>query len=68
VADGRQALNKAVYRQAVRGATTSQGLGMEAREILKAGLASEQALGLNLADSIRRHIKPEGRGTSRPAA
>jgi plasmid stability protein len=32
----------------------------EAREILKAGLATEQAASSNLAESIRRHIAPIG--------
>ena len=32
----------------------------EAREILKAGLAVESARGLNLAESIRRHIAALG--------
>jgi hypothetical protein len=32
----------------------------EAREILKAGLVSEPARGLDLAQSIRRHIEPLG--------
>jgi plasmid stability protein len=32
----------------------------EAREILKAGLASKYAPSLNLADAIRRHIEPLG--------
>jgi plasmid stability protein len=32
----------------------------EAREILKAGLTSNNAPSLNLADAIRRHIEPLG--------
>ena len=47
-------------RLRIRAARHGRSMEEEAREILKAGLAAEPASGLNLAESIRRHIVPVG--------
>jgi len=47
-------------RLRVRAASRGRSMEQEAREILKAGLASKSAPSLNLADAIRRHIEPLG--------
>ena len=44
----------------VRASSRGRSMEQEAREILKAGLASQAAPSLNLADAIRRHIEPFG--------
>jgi antitoxin FitA len=47
-------------RLRIRAARHSRSMEEEAREILKAGLATEPAATSNLAESIRRHIAPLG--------
>ena len=47
-------------RLRVRAAHHGRSMEEEAREILKSALASEASHGLNLAQSIRRHIEPLG--------
>lgn len=44
----------------VRAAHRGRSMEEEAREILKAGLATEQGRELNLAEAIRRRIEPLG--------
>jgi plasmid stability protein len=47
-------------RLRVRAARHGRSMEEEVREILKAALARETSHGLNLAQSIRRHIEPLG--------
>ena len=44
----------------VRAATHGRSMEEEAREILKAGLATKAEHKYNLAESIRRHVAPLG--------
>jgi len=47
-------------RLRVRAAHHGRSMEDEAREILKGALATETTHGLNLAQSIRRHVEPFG--------
>ena len=47
-------------RLRIRAARRGRSMEEEAREILRAGLTQDPVPGLNLAESIRRHIDPLG--------
>jgi antitoxin FitA len=47
-------------RLRIRAASHGRSMEEEAREILKAGVATNDVPNLNLAESIRRHIAPLG--------
>ncbi len=47
-------------RLRIRAASHGRSMEEEAREILKAGVATNDGPNFNLADSIRRHIAPLG--------